>query len=209
MSAPPPAAGCMWDATEFVLKASMLHSEAALLEDWIDGYLQALSCFPRLHVITAASKMEQARRAFARVRNVTIRPNNYPPAVEAAGSYVYMQWPMMWVDNFTTAPHIVAWDVDSIPILPLRCHHLFNEEERPYWWSVTRTHVAGSKHGGLASWTRVCSERCASVATLYIQKAIAKMSRTDPSYPNRQHRYSCRRRGGQAALMGPSTGRPG
>ena len=164
VSTPTTAAGCMWDSTEFVLKASMLAAEKQLLLDWIDGYLQAMTCFPRLHIITSDAQIDRARIVFARVPNVTVRANNYPvtsasQALHAEGrssldpvAFVFMQWPMLWLDNFTSAPHVLTWDVDSLPVLPLRCHHLFDEEERPLWFFTRRPRVHGRKHDGLPSW---------------------------------------------------------
>ena len=127
VTAPPSAAGCMWDFTEFVLKASMQAAEEPLLLDWIDGYLQAMTCFPRLHIITSDAQIDRARIVFARVPNVTVRANNYPASASQAWraegrssldpvAFVFMQWPMLWLDNFTSAPHVLTWDIDSLPV---------------------------------------------------------------------------------------------
>ena len=152
----------MWDATEFVLKASFSSAEDEMLGTWINGYLQAMQCFPRLHVIAATDMLRKARHAFARVPNVSLHSNNFPPIFRVRpdqertlglASYAYKQWPLMWLDNITSARHVLAWDVDSVPVLPLRCRHVFDAAARPYWFSITRSYAAASKHGGLASWT--------------------------------------------------------
>lgn len=31
------------------------------------------------------------------------------------------------------ARHVLVFDTDSPPLLPLRCHLLFDDEERPLW----------------------------------------------------------------------------
>ena len=141
----------------------MQAAEEPLLLDWIDGYLQAMTCFPRLHIITSDAQIERARTVFGRVPNVTVRANNYPASASQAWraegrssldpvAFVFMQWPMLWLDNFTSAPHVLTWDIDSLPVLPLRCHHLFDEEERPLWFFTRRPRVHGQKHDGLPSW---------------------------------------------------------
>ena len=99
----------------------MSTTEAPLLADWIEGYQFAMACFPKLHVIVPEEKMEHARSVFSAVPNTTIHPNGYPPLIEKGGTFVFMQWPMMWVDNITSAPFIFTWDVDSVPVLLRGC----------------------------------------------------------------------------------------
>jgi len=52
-----------------------------------------------------------------------------------------VQWHITWADNFTTARHIFFWDVDSIPVMPLRYHHFFDADGKPFWffWSTKLT----------------------------------------------------------------------
>ena len=133
-------APCMWDATENILKASMQDKESAVLAAWARGYQLAFSCFPRLHVITKTDQFPKAKRFLSGIPNVTYRENAFTQAVEDAGSYIMIQWHLVWADNFTTAPHILFFDVDAVPILPLQCHHLFDDSERPmlYAWRYNR-----------------------------------------------------------------------
>lgn len=107
---------------------------------WARGYQLAFSCFPRLHVITKTDQFPKAKRFLRGIPNVTYRENAFTQAVEDAGSYIMIQWHLVWADNFTTAPHILFFDVDAVPILPLQCHHLFDDSERPmlYAWRYNR-----------------------------------------------------------------------
>ena len=120
----------MWDAAEAILKASMQDKENTVLTSWVRGYQQAFSCFPRLHVIVEGSSLAKARRFLDGVPNVTYRANDLPVAVKEAGAYTFMQWHLLWADNFTSAPFVLFFDVDAVPVVPLRCHHLFDDEER-------------------------------------------------------------------------------
>ncbi len=126
---------CAWDATETILKASVQAKEDSVLAAWARGYRQAFSCFPRLHVITERVSFARARHHLHGIPNVTYRNNDFAPVIAAstttnAGSYIIIQWHLMWADNFTTAPYIFFFDVDAVPILPLRCHNFFDDEER-------------------------------------------------------------------------------
>lgn len=163
---------CAWDAVEVVLKASFDRKERPLLWRWREAYRVAFApCFPRLHVITDGSRLGAARLAFpagksSSVPNVTFRANHLAPAIERAkhpsshsNRYYIMQWHAMWADNFTSAPWVLVYDVDAIPALPLRCHHLFTSDggakyyswlwHHPSPWSVatTRALLAARGHG--------------------------------------------------------------
>ena len=131
---------CMWDSTEFVLKASLLPDEDLLLCDFIDGYLANMRCFPRLVVIADPLRLERCRLELSRIPNMTLVANSLPLVVEQAGTFVSMQWTHLWLDNFTTAEQLVVWDVDSMLVLPLACHHLFDSQGLPFWyaWSAGR-----------------------------------------------------------------------
>eukprot|EP00966_Prymnesium_polylepis_P096014 2224716-Prymnesium_polylepis.2 len=59
------------------------------------------------------------------------------------------QWHLMWADNFTVAPFIIFFDVDSIPVLPMRCHDLFDQNERPLW----HTWIKGKR----SPWVQPCA----------------------------------------------------
>ena len=121
----------MWDACEALLKASLAPKEDAVLGAWVRGWRANMPCFPRLHVITAAASHARARSFFRAVPNVTLRDNDFPPRV-ATDPYRLIQIHIMWADNFT-APHthyVLFFDVDAVPVLPLRCHLLFDDDER-------------------------------------------------------------------------------
>lgn len=90
---------------------------------------QSLSCFPRLHVITAEASHPRARSHFAGVPNVTFRDNAFPPII-ANVTYLLIQIHILWADNFTSAPYLMYFDTDAVPVLPLRCQHIFDDEER-------------------------------------------------------------------------------
>ena len=123
---------CLWDATEVLLKASLQGQEDKLLHAWVRGYHVSFApCFPRLHVIADNASLPRARHWFFRsTPNVTFRPNNFAPAVEKAGKYWWIQWHILWADNFTRAEYLFFFDVDATPVLPLRCQHIFDENER-------------------------------------------------------------------------------
>lgn len=117
------------------MKASLDKKEHAMLRVWRQGYQRAFSCFPRLHLITYAKRQADAERMFHGVPNVTVRRNDFPPLIERAGRYFLIQWHLVWADNFTTAPHILFFDVDAVPILPFHCHQFFDSQERAIWHS--------------------------------------------------------------------------
>lgn len=137
--------GCAWDSVEVAVKASLNQYENSLVDDFIEGYLGALECFPRLHVITGNETA--ARALFAGVPNVSVHANRFPPTIHPSGECQWAkvcgwrreiaakQWHVMWLDNFTKAPHVLYFDIDAIPILPWRCHHFFDQRNRAYWWS--------------------------------------------------------------------------
>ena len=139
---------CAWDQTEIVLKASIEDRDQPLAAGWVQAYIGAMGCFPRLHVL-ADSLSTTVARTFEPVPNSTLHVLEYPAPMRAAGvgmpgrqqplihglpaSYYSIQWPFMWADNWTRAEHILVLDTDTWPMLPLRCHHLFDTEERPVW----------------------------------------------------------------------------
>lgn len=143
---------CAWDATEFLLKASLMDKEDALLHAWIRGYTNALECFPRLHVVTGSSLVPKARALFAAVPNATVRENAFPPAIETSGTYHIIQWHCLWADNFTTAPYVFFMDVDAVPVLPLRCHHFFDDSERVLQYAFRHAPVP------VTAWVKPCSD---------------------------------------------------
>ena len=139
-------AACEWDRTEIVLKASVVPRDQPFAAEWVSAYLAAMRCFPRLHVL--ADNASQVSLHFLRVPNVTVHELAYPKGMRSAGigqharadkihglpaAHFAIQWPFLWVDNFTSAEHVLVFDTDSVPMLPLRCHHLFDEGERPVW----------------------------------------------------------------------------
>ena len=42
---------CAWDQTEIVLKASIEDRDQPLAAGWVQAYIGAMGCFPRLHVL--------------------------------------------------------------------------------------------------------------------------------------------------------------
>ena len=144
---------CAWDATEFLLKASFMDKEDALLHAWIRGYTTSLECFPRLHVVTERDRLPRARAVFGSVPNATVRENGFPPAfVERVGTYHIIQWHCLWADNFTSAPFVFFLDVDAVPVMPLRCQHFFDEEGRVLQYAFH--HVPHP----VTVWTKPCSD---------------------------------------------------
>ena len=100
---------------------------------WLRSIQAAGTCFPRLHVVSDLPEEKSAWRGLFRgVPNATFHTLRYPFQMDA---YFAIQWPMMWADNFTAAHtrHIFVLDTDSPPVLPLRCHQLFDRQERPLW----------------------------------------------------------------------------
>jgi hypothetical protein len=142
---------CIWDAVEVILKASLATHEDALLQAWIRGYLEAFVCYPRLHVITNESATARAAQVFQGVPNVSVRANQFPPRVVEGGNIAIIQWHLFWADNFTSAPHVLCFDVDSVPILPLCCSQLFDTDGRvllhawrhphPTKWVASCSHI--------------------------------------------------------------------
>ena len=118
-----------------LLKASLSHKENVLLRAWQRGYEMAFApCYPRLHVITDESNVAQAKSIFKSTPNATVRANALAPllAAEAArgNPYPLVQWHILWADNFTNAEYLFFLDVDAVPVMPLRCHHVFDDLER-------------------------------------------------------------------------------
>ena len=140
---------CAWDQTEVVVKASVEPRDQPFATEWVQAYTTAMSCFPRLHVLADSLGDPVVRAPFERVPNVTLHELNYPAPMRAAGmgvpgrnqqqihrlppAYYSIQWPFLWADNWTVAAHIMVFDTDTLPLLPLRCHHLFDDSERPIW----------------------------------------------------------------------------
>lgn len=143
---------CAWDATEFMLKASLMPQENVLLSAWIRGYTNALDCFPRLHVVTAQESLGKATRLFRAVPNISLHANGFPDAYKNASKYSIIQWHCFWADNFTTAPFVFFFDVDAVPILPLRCHMFFDASHRllQHAWRYVSTNRTG--------WVKPCSD---------------------------------------------------
>lgn len=146
------AAACIWDATELLLKASTERRDQSLAALWVRGYMRNMVCFPRLNVVS--DNVSIVAHHFANVPNVSFHTLDWPHSMRKAGlghsiystegaqringlpaSYYAIQWPMMWADNFTVARHVLVLDTDTLPILPLRCHHLFDADERPLWYT--------------------------------------------------------------------------
>lgn len=148
----------MWDETEAVLKSAFTRKEEHMLKVWVDGWMQMI-CFPRLHIITENQKgvslrgMGRAHELFGSVPNVTFHSNDLPALFKrqkpSKRDYLTKQWHLMWADNYTTARFIIFFDSDSIPMVPLRCHHLFDPQERPLWHAWIK--VPSSP------WTKECS----------------------------------------------------
>ena len=143
---------CAWDQTEVVLKASVEPRDQPLASEWVQAYTAAFpSCFPRLHVLadSIGDDAPMINATFGSIPNSTLHALEYPPQMRAAGLgttgrrqplihrlpavYYAIQWPFMWADNFTTAAHVMVLDTDTWPMVPLRCHHLFDDDERPRW----------------------------------------------------------------------------
>lgn len=145
---------CMWDASEVLLKASTEARDQSLAALWVRGYLRSMICFPRLNVVS--DNISAVSHHFAAVPNVSFHTLHWPQPMRDAGlgqssegvsavkrihglpaTYFAIQWPMMWADNFTVARHVLVLDTDTLPVLPLRCHHLFDDDDRPLWrtWS--------------------------------------------------------------------------
>ena len=144
------SSSCVWDATELLLKASVENRDAALCTLWVRAYLKNMVCFPRLNVIS--DNITHVAHRFANVPNVSFHQIHWPQPLLDRGLghsiyskegakklhglpavYFAIQWPLMWADNFTVARHILVLDTDTLPVLPLRCHHLFDDDERPIW----------------------------------------------------------------------------
>ena len=145
-----PRAPCIWDETELLLKASTEHRDQSLAGIWVRGYVRNMVCFPRLHIVS--DNISIVARRFEKVPNVSFHQLQWPQSMLNAGLghsiystqgakrihglpavYFAIQWPMMWADNFTSARHVLIFDTDTLPVLPLRCHHLFEDDERPIW----------------------------------------------------------------------------
>ena len=154
LSAAAPRAPCRWDATEAILKASLHPKEDDVLAAWARGYRQAFECFPRLHAITDKAALPKAARYLANIPNVSLRENDLPPVVERGGTYLIIQWHILTADTFTTAPYVMFFDVDAIPVLPLRCRHLFDEQERLQFFAFDYTASAAES----TSWVGTDSE---------------------------------------------------
>ena len=141
---------CIWDETEVLLKASTEQRDQPLAALWVRGYVKNMVCFPRLHIVS--DNINAVAKRFATVPNVTFHQLQWPKVMLDAGLghsiyskegakkihglpavYFAIQWPMMWADNFTIARHVMIFDTDTLPVLPLRCHHLFDDDERPFW----------------------------------------------------------------------------
>jgi hypothetical protein len=149
------SATCAWSATEALLKASLSTAEDGMLRQWAQGWKHAFAgphCSPRLHVITDKLLLRRAEVMLvteAALPNVSIRANNFTEPILTArhptthNAVFYMiSWNLMWADNFTVAPHVLFFDVDAVPILPLRCHHLFDSRERVLWRTMLWHHPA-------------------------------------------------------------------
>lgn len=125
---------CKWWQVEFLLKASVLPAERMSYKPWVRAYAYFMTCFPRLNVVS--DDVLKVKAHFDNVPNVSFHQIVYPryyPSDLNAKVFWRMQLPMMWADNFTTAPHILVLDIDTPLILPLRCHHLFDLNERSVW----------------------------------------------------------------------------
>jgi hypothetical protein len=121
---------CRWREAAFLLKASTLDVEEPLFRPWVRAYLHFMPCFPQLNVVS--DEVARIRHHFAAVPNVSIHELAYPPCYTNDTKIFWrIQWPMMWADNFTTARHILVLDVDTPLIMAPRCHHLFDDDERP------------------------------------------------------------------------------
>ena len=177
-----PKLPCIWDETEILLKASVEGRDQSLASLWVRAYKRNMICFPRLHVVSDNITLVAAR--FSSIPNVTFHQLHWPSLLLDAGLghsiyssqgskklhglpvvYFAIQWPMMWADNFTVAKHVMILDTDTLPVLPLRCHHFFDTDERPVWhtWEWPKSpawlrHVndvfnitGGGAHGALSA----------------------------------------------------------
>ena len=122
---------CKWDATEILLKASVMDAERVLYPVWVSAYLAYMTCFPRLNVVS--DRVHAVRHHFRSVPNVTFHASSMPEYY--TDSFWRIQWPMMRADRFTTAPFILILDVDTPLVSTMRCHHLFDDRERAVWRS--------------------------------------------------------------------------
>lgn len=144
-------APCIWDETEVLLKASTEDRDKPFAVLFARAYQLNMVCFPRLHIVS--DNASQVAQHYTSVPNVSFHQLQWPQAMLDAGLghpihsasgakringlpavYFAIQWPMMWADNFTSARHVLIMDTDTIPVLPMRCHHLFDEDERPIWY---------------------------------------------------------------------------
>ena len=162
-----------WDETEFYLKASVYSDERVLIMGWVLAWLRSIeaagTCFPRLHVVSDLPEEASAWRGLFRgVPNVTVHALRYPFEMDA---YYAIQWPMMWADNFTAAHtrHIFVLDTDSPPVLPLRCHQLFDRQERPLWavWPNLGLRWVGCSDAIVSGLVRGAQQRWPSLAPVH------------------------------------------
>ena len=133
---------CKWWQVEFLLKASVLPAERMSYKPWARAYAYFMTCFPRLNVVS--DDVLKVKAHFDNVPNVSFHQIVYPryyPSDLNAKVFWRMQLPMMWADNFTTAPHILVLDIDTPLILSLRCHHLFDLNERSVWHTWKWDHL--------------------------------------------------------------------
>lgn len=195
--------GHTWDEAEFLLKASVYSDERVLIMGWVLAWLRSIeasgTCFPRLHVVSDLPEEASAWRGLFRgVPNVTVHALRYPFEMDA---YYAIQWPMMWADNFTAAHtrHVFVLDTDSPPVLPLRCHQLFDRQERPLWatWPNLGLRWVDCSDAVVRGLLRGSEQRWPSIAP--VQGLLANTS-VPPSSPFlgylRQLGSPTRRRGG-------------
>ena len=206
---PWPRAPCIWDATELLLKASIEHRDQSLAALWARSYLDTMVCFPRLHVVSDNASL--VAHHFSSIPNVTFHTLNWPQELRDAGlghsiysaagaqringlpaAYYAIQWPMMWADNFTVARHVLVLDTDTLPVLPMRCHHLFDESEKAFWytWSWPKPpawlrHVNAvfnqtGEHNAATRWSRAALAPHADFMTFFpivIPRAVLRPAR--------------------------------
>ena len=147
---PKPPEQCKWSQTEVLLKANVqMKQDEPLASGWVLAWLWNMECFPRLHVVLDSEPTASLARIYGRVPNQTFHQLRYPFAARGHRaksnlSFKYqmdvfwrIQWPMFWADNFTTAPFVMVLDSDSPLTMPLRCHHIFDQElpSLPLWHS--------------------------------------------------------------------------
>ena len=147
---PTPPEQCKWSQTEVLLKANVqLAQDEPLASGWVLAWLWNMECFPRLHVVLDREPTASLARIYGRVPNQTFHRLQYPFAARGRGAkrnlpfmmqmdvFWRIQWPMLWADNFTTAPFVMVLDSDSPLTMPLRCHHIFDQElpSLPVWHS--------------------------------------------------------------------------